>query len=525
MLGVCTMSSGTPRAGRQRASWRGTPLLLFLGGCGEGISPVGLDASQHDRCTGAPPLAVDASASEIQCRVDDYVFSTNADEATPIAEQGTNVPGSPICCEVCAVEGTADDVCESTCKHELCSRARDIHVMVGQRLSGFDVCGLVDCGFSFEACIDTNLLHIQAIVTNQNPTQFYGLQASCHAGADEPARADGLFTYLEELDGVPGASGSLGNVQDVVAYCLDAQAGGATDMPPESTTLVGTSTPPLDDGADSTGGTGVATDTGEAPDPGRVPTPVPCGPYAEERFWVRPTNNFGTWNEVSGGVLGNGAAMYDAVVTGGGISYTMFPCEGVPGATCIRLDRLSVQLAETASGLVMRLSMQEDPLPMPITDQGHFDVPPGAVRLAVRYGREGEPWLVAATNAERARGHIDAIARTIRIEGLGASSEQGDTLATLALEGTLTNTQPRTEIVESHSPRDGSLLLTAETVDAELDPIEHQWTIPGVGSWRGDAITPSLPPGRHAVILYADDVHRARGVAARWLDVAPTTGP
>ena len=43
----------------------------------------------------------------------------------------------------------------------------------------------------------------------------------------------------------------------------------------------------------------------------------------------------------------------------------------------------------------------------------------------------------------------------------------------------------------------------------------------GVGNWLGDSIALGLPVGRHAVVLYADDVHRARGVAARWVEVTP----
>jgi hypothetical protein len=507
------------RALGRRATGRAVPLLLVLLGCGEGLPPiVGLDFSSHDRCTGTPPGDVDASASEIQCRVDDYVFSTLYNGVYVDMEQEMDVPGTPICCEVCAVADTADDVCESTCKYEMCSRARDAHVSVAQDLSDLSTCTVSDCGFDFEFCMDTNSLHVQAIVTEAAP-QLYALEASCHAHAENTARDDGLFTYLEQLNGVPGATGDLADVGDVVAYCLDLQASDPTGTP----TVTGESSSPLDDGADSTGGTGGNADTGNIPS-GDSP-PVPCGPHAVEHQWIRPTNNFGIWNEGRGGVLGLDAATHEATVTGGGIAFTLFPCGGALDADCIRLDRLSIQLTETGAGLAVRLNMLDDSELMPISDQGHFDVPPGALRLALRYEQDARQQRFITRNTAGIHAHIDTNTRTIRIEELGASSEEEPTHVILALEASLTNSQPRTAIVESRNPRDGSLLLTAETFDADLDPIAHYWIVPGIGSWRGDTIAPLLPDGRHAVILYADDVHRARGVAARWIDATRATVP
>jgi hypothetical protein len=454
--------------------------------------------------------------------VDDYVFSIMNDGEMVEMEQGTDVPGSPICCEVCAVDDTADDVCETTCKHDLCSRARDSHVSAGLDLAGIAGCGVTDCGFGFESCMSTNLLHPQSIIAGDFAL-FYALQASCHAHADEAARLDGLFTYLENLDGIPGASRELDDVQDVVGYCLDLQATVATGMPPDPSSTAGTSTP-FDDGADSSGG---GTTTGQMPDVGQGSTPESCGPVAVERFWVRPTNNFGAWNETSGGVHGMGASTQAASITGGGISYTLFPCAGAPDTECIRIDRLSVQLTEAGSGLVMRLRMMHGPQPAQVSAQGSFYVPRDALRVMVSYEWDDQRWQLAATNAELVRGRLDTNARTVLVEGLSVASQQvstrqGDVLATLVLEASLANTQPKTEIGESRDPRDGRMLLTAETVDADRDDVVHRWMIPGIGSWRGDVISPTLPAGRHAVILYADDAHRARGVAARWLEIAPT---
>jgi hypothetical protein len=114
MRAVRSMSCNFERLRTTMSGWgpcRGMPLLLVLCGCGEGLPSVpGLDFSHHNRCTGAPPQDVDASASEIQCLVDSYLFSTDADAEMEMPEQGSNVPGSPICCEVCAVKDTADDV-------------------------------------------------------------------------------------------------------------------------------------------------------------------------------------------------------------------------------------------------------------------------------------------------------------------------------------------------------------------------------------------------------------------------------
>lgn len=503
--------------------------LLLLVGCGEGLPPVGLDFSSHDRCTGAPPHDVDASASEIQCRVDDYLLLINDDVGFEMfSEQDTNVPGIPICCEVCALKGTADDVCESTCKHDLCSRAEDSHIAVGQHLDDMNTCLLDGCGFGFQACMDTDLLHVQGITFPMGSSQFpvfYSMRTMCDAHADDAVRADGLFTYLEGLGSIPGAGGGLANVTDVVAYCLDHQAPQATGAPPESMTSGESSTFEPTDGADSTvTGTDTLGTTGDLPDPDPLPPPVPCGPYATERFWVRPSNNFGTWNETSGGVGGVGAKTSMATVTrGGGIAYTMFPCGSAAGATCIRIDQLSVELTDIGSGLVIRLGLAEDSELMPIGAQGRFTVPAGALRLAVDYSADDGRERLMVTNDQEVIGHIDTISRTVQIDGLGASSERGDMLARLSLAADLTNVQPTTEIVQARDPYRRGLVFTARTLDPDSDGIVHHWMIPGVGSWRGESIAPSLPPGRHAVILYADDEHRARGVAARWVEVTPTT--
>ena len=523
MAAVPSMPRGSkPPRGSIRALRRNALFLLVVGGCEAGPS-VGLDFSKHDRCTGAPPQDVDASASEIQCRVEyDFVIN-DADSGLPVmSEHGMNVPGTPICCEVCAVKDRADDVCESTCKYDLCSRAQDSHIAIAEDLAPENDCLTTGCGFGFQTCMDTDLLHVQAITFpvefNQLPI-FYSMQASCDAHAENAARADGLFAYLEDLDGIPGAHGDLANVDDIVAYCLDQQAAHATGEPPDP--MTGSSTFPPSDGADSTGA-GPAGTTGDPPDPG-LPTPAPCGPWAMERFWTRPSNNFGTWNETSGGVGGVGGMTSMMSVSGGGLVYTLFPCGSAPGATCIRIDQFSAQLADFGTGLVIRLGLVEDSGLMPLSDQGDFTVPTGALRFTVEYSTDGGRDRFIVRNDQEAIGHIDTSSRAVRVDNLGVSSERGDMLAQLSLAADLTNAQPRTKIIQSRDQHRGGLVLTARTFDPDSDEVVHHWMIPGVGSWRGESISPSLPPGRHPVILFADDMHRARGVAARWVELTPST--
>lgn len=367
----------------------------------------------------------------------------------------------------------------------------------------------------------TGSLHVQTMTFPDSTglfPEFYAMQASCNAHAEEPARSDGLFTYLEGLGSIPGAGGGLANVEDVVGYCLEHQAHQATGPLPESATSDGSSTFGPADGADSTGaGSETPGTTGELPEPPTMP--LPCGPYATERFWVRPTNNFGSWNETSGGVGSVGAATFTASIASGGIAYTMFPCDRAADAKCLRIDQLSVQVAVPDAGLVMHLGLVEESTLMPVTAEGTFEVPAGTLHLAARYAWDHRERFHVVANDRRASGRLDTISRSIRIEGLGVSSKEGNVSATLSLAASLSNSQPSTSIVESRDTH-GRLVFTAESSDPDFDPIVHQWMILGVGSWRGESIAPSLPPGRHAVIVYADDVHRARGVAARWVEVA-----
>lgn len=493
---------GRPRVLRAtyvlRATLAATATLL-AGACGEGLPDVPIDLANHDRCeTSVPPYVVDASASEIQCLVEDYTYITYAVEATGFTETGMNVPGPPACCEVCARKDTADDACKSMCKHELCERAQDEHYVVGDDLG---TCENLRCGFDFEACMNTSALHVQWIdIINDTGMQdvSYGLRTKCRADATDPARPDGLFRYLEGLGAIPGAGGGLASVEDVVGYCQERGNDTDVELPPDSS------------------GTGAS---GSLPDP--PPRPRPCGPYAEERFWVRPTNNFGVWNEDSTGLGLDSGTSYPVSVTDGGLAYTLLPCVEAVDAQCLRIDQLSVQLVHPGSGLVVSLGLLQHSDLIPMSNEGHIEVPPDALRFAVRYEQDEVETFAFAKNDETARGHVDARAGRLEVTGLTTSSDDGTMVAALSLHADLRNTQPTTAIIRRSGTAWDRVSLSARTIDAELDPIEHQWTIPGVGSWTGDHIDVELPIGRHAVILRAEDVHRARGVSAVWLDIAP----
>ncbi len=481
--------------------------VLFSSGCGEPLPDIPLDIADHDRCSMSVPYVVDASASEIQCLVEDYLYVSDADGFNPIMEEGTNVPGIPACCEVCAVEDTADDACEAMCKHQLCERAQDEHYAIGEDLGE---CEGSSCGFSFESCMSTGLLHVQWIDLDgvdfpNDPS--YGLRAQCQASALDPVRPDGLFRYLEGLGAIPGAGGGLASVEDVVGYCQD-KVRSDTD---------GGTNHPGDAGADSgTSGTESGGDTSEPP-----PRPPGCGSHAEPRFWVRPTNNFGAWNHESTGLGIDGETSYPIPVTDGGLAYTMLPCPGADDSHCLRIDQLAVELSHPSEALVVSLGLVEQSMLMPLSPAGRFDVPPSALRFAVRYEHDDRETLAMAWNHEAVRGHVDAQGGLLRLPGISASSGDGTALATVSLHATLVNTQPSTTIHQSAGAAWNRVSLSAQTFDAESDPITHQWMIPGVGTWRADRIEVELPAGRHVVILRADDIHRSRGIAAQWIDVRP----
>jgi hypothetical protein len=213
-----------------------------------------------------------------------------------------------------------------------------------------------------------------------------------------------------------------------------------------------------------------------------------------------------------------------ASVTSGGIAFTMFPCDRAPDATCLRIDQLSAQVTAPGSGLAMHLGLVEESVMMPVASQGSFEIPARVLRFTARYAWDDQERFHFVRNDQGVIGRLDTSSRSLYIEGLGVSSEQGDMLATLSLAATLSNSQPSTHIVESRT-EGGGMVFTAKTFDPDSDRIVHYWMIPGVGSWRGDDISPSLSVGRHAVILYADDVHRARGIAARWVDVTRPASP
>lgn len=488
---------------------------LVASGCGgEGLPPLPLDISSHDACGSAPPYSVDASASEIQCLVEEYLYVNYADEETTIDEAGANVPGSPVCCEICARNGSADDACQERCKVDLCERAYDEHYAIGQALG---TCRGSTCGFSLEACMDTSLLHVQIldIIVDLAPVLVpYGLQTYCSAVATDPARPDGLFRYLEGLDSIPGARGSLAEVDDVVGYCEDRSVSTAGDEAPAATTSG------ANEGIDSSG---TGTDTSGAAHPSEPPRrPRACGPWADDRFWVRPINNFGRWNRDSTGVGLDGDATYPVTVTGGGIAYTMLPCEGPEEAQCVRIDQLSIDMLQPDAGVALSFGLVEESGLFPSSAEGYLEIHRGALRFVVYHEHAGRETLVIAQNDESVRGYVDPRGGLLHLTNITASSHDGAVAVSLSLHADLHNTQPSTEIIGNSGVSGTRVSLTAATFDAEHDPIEHHWMIPGVGSWIGDHLDVEVPIGRHAVILRAVDVHRSQGVAARWITVNPS---
>lgn len=423
---------------------------MLVAGCLEPLPDVPLDLSNHDQCGTTVPYVVDASASEIQCLAD-YVYITYAHEKGSIEEQAMNAPGPPACCEVCARKEAADDACKAMCKHGLCERAYDDHYAAGQDLG---TCNLPRCGFDVTKCLERDDLHFQIIdlaATDILDDPWYGLQTDCSAVASNAVRPDGLFRYLEGLGAVPGAGGGLANVEDVVQYCQD-------------------KLPDVTGGASSDSTSMGASDTsagGSQPEP--PPRPRACGPYAEERFWVRPTNNFGAWNSESAGIGVEGGASYPVTVSGGGIAYTLLPCEGAIDAQCMRIDQLSVRLLHRDSGLAVGIALLQHSELIPMSTAGHIDIPPRSLRLAVRYEQEGQETLGMATNDERVLGLVDALDGHLHLTGISASSEDGTAFATMSLHADLVNTQPSTKIIRNPQAGESRVSLSALTFDAELD--------------------------------------------------------
>jgi len=128
--------------------------------------------------------------------------------------------------------------------------------------------------------MSTNALHPQTLdFLGVNDDTFIAFRAECNASVTEPAREDGLFEYLEGLDGVPGSqTHGPGTGTDVVQYCIDLaedmldlsgtdESSGATGVTSKGGLATGDG---AGDGADSTGGSGG----------GKRSPRIPCGPFA-----------------------------------------------------------------------------------------------------------------------------------------------------------------------------------------------------------------------------------------------------
>ncbi len=155
---------------------------------------------------------------------------------------------------------------------------------------------------------------------------------------------------------------------------------------------------------------------------------------------------------------------------------------------------------------------------LPIAPDGTFEIPGDHLNFAARYSFAGEDVSLEASNVGAVDGTIDMHLRKVVLKEFSATSSGGGQTATLLLSGDLSNTQPSPEVVVV-KPKWNQVSLSAMTTDAENDPVSHSWMIPGVGTWSGDRVDVTLPIGRHAVVLYAEDVHRSVAVDATWVTI------
>jgi len=303
----------------------------------------------------------------------------------------------------------------------------------------------------------------------------------------------------------------------VVAWCLDlaGPSTGGADAAGNGGGDAGT-------GADGTGGdtTSGTTTAGGGGGPGMSPQPPPCGPWAMQRTATNPTDNYGTWNEDSEGAGSDGTSSYPLEITKGALEYSVFPCEGLTSQDCLRIDRLSVVFVDPDSMVEISLNLLDRTPLMPISSAGDVDVPIGALRFGAHYLWDGIGVLVHTSNAAIARARIDPVQGKVDLVDIVAHSDEGDLVANLSLHGDLINTQPRPKIAVTPGSAWNRVVLTAQTTDAESDPLTHRWMVLGEGTWGGDSVEVTLPEGRHAVVLYADDVHKARGITATWVEIS-----
>ena len=202
-------------------------------------------------------------------------------------------------------------------------------------------------------------------------------------------------------------------------------------------------------------------------------------------------------------------------VTGGGLEYTVMPCDQ---GRCVRLDRLSAFLEQVGGGQQVAIAMVEASELLPLAPDDTFDIPAQSMRFAARYTYDGLRYTLEATNDVDVGGAIDKVAGTVLLRRFDASSSSGNLSSLLTLGGDLGNTQPETSIVVNPVAWN-QVNLRAMTVDAESDPVAHTWRVFGVGAFAGDAIDVTLAPGTYAVALVAEDVHRASSVAATWVTI------
>ncbi len=351
---------------------------------------------------------------------------------------------------------------------------------------------------------------------------MYALEANCNAVSLDSARSDGLFKYLEGLDGVPGSSGSIAEVTDVVQWCLDiseeATNGGGSDAAGAADAGVtsadgGSSSQETSTDSTEASGSGETTDGAEIP-----PQPSACGPSAMQRTAAHPTDNFGTWT----GGYGIGiedTTSYALAVQGGGIEYSVLPCHGSPTLECIRIDALSFTFMEPESLFELHLGLVDRTSLLFVSTAGEINVPAGELRFVSVYEWEGVRKRVEASNTTDAHLRIDTVNGEFELADVSATTKSGDLVAEFSSRGDLVNTQPRSQILVSQGSSWNKIVLTAQTTDAESDPVVHQWTVLGGGQWQGDSVELTLSEGRHAVVLFAEDVHRARGVTATWVEI------
>lgn len=357
----------------------------------------------------------------------------------------TDATHGQLCCEGKPSIATADQGCEDICMREACEAARIDH------MSQCDACGPWDCGFDMSNCLaggshDQTIACLWPLGVGQ-----YTLTVECDAMNNAVRNEDGSFNWIEDPN-------DTSNDRDLCNTPMNLEHDTFGALAQYS-------------GSSSTGTTA------------RV-----------------------EWS------LGASGGIESADEVDVEFGYGLVPCNGLDDL-CLSVRTLKLSLPTTevlgmtiTGAQLIATSFQREPT---IERGEDFSFPAESIEVILRAEVDGNLLVLTGHNMDTATGQLAPAGDSFSLSDLRFGFEDSILSATLEvnIQGGYDEHAPTALIQRMAAPSACAepVVFAAASYDADDEPLEHRWWVPGMGSFSGPLLEVALPAAQSRVVLTSFD--------------------